>query len=58
MKSSRRAWIAIGLLFLIGIVLFVHDIPSRTDTDPHKMYTLDEYQEKFDHNRKGDYYGN
>lgn len=58
MKSSRRAWIAIGLLFLIGIVLFVYDIPSRTDTDPHKMYTLDEYQEKFDHNRKGDRHGN
>lgn len=58
MKPSRRAWITIGLLFLIGIVLFVHDVPSRTDTDPHKMYTLDEYQEKFDHSRKGAGYGN
>ncbi len=58
MKPSRRAWITIGLLFLIGIVLFVHDVPSRTDTDPHKMYTLNEYQEKFDHSRKGAGYGN
>lgn len=58
MKPSRRVWITIGLLFLIGIILFVHDVPSRTDTDPHKMYTLDEYQEKFDHSRKGAGYGN